>query len=81
MIVNKITEAVIYESSDGGETVYVRNPGEKNRELHSQSKEKRELLEKIKEDKLWGDIRRAAKKNPALQHALDEAILIYTLSK
>lgn len=81
MIVKKITEAVIYESSDGGETVYVRNSGEKNRELHSQSEEKRELLEKIKEDKLWGDIRRTAKTNPTLKQALDEVVLIYTLSK
>lgn len=81
MIVNNITEAVIYESPDGGETVYVRKPGETHRELHWQSEEKKELLEKIREDKLWGDIRRTAKTNPALKQALDEAILIYTLSK
>ena len=81
MIVQNITEAVIYESPDGGETVYVRKPGETHRELHSMSEEKRELLEKIKEDKLWGDIRRMAKTNPTLQRALDEAIMIYNLSK
>ncbi len=81
MMVNKITEAVIYESPDGGETVYVRKPGEKHRELHWQSEEKKSLLEQLKEDKLWGEIRRAAKTNPTLKQALDEAILIYTLSK
>jgi len=81
MIVNKITEAVIYESPDGGQTVYVRKPGEKHRELHWESEEKKSLMEQLKEDKLWSDIRRTAKTNPALQHALDEAILIYTLSK
>ena len=35
----------------------------------------------IEESKLWGDIRRSAKTNPALQKALDRAIMIYRLSK
>ena len=38
-------------------------------------------IERIKEDKLWGDIRRAAKTNNTLQAALDHAIMIYKLSK
>lgn len=41
----------------------------------------RDTLSKIKDDKLWGEIRRAAPTNPALQKALDNAILIYRLSK
>lgn len=81
MIVDKITEAVIYESSDGGQTVYVRQPGEKQRELHWQSEEKKTLLRTLEEDRLWGDIRRAARTNPTLQRALDEAVLIYKLSQ
>ena len=39
------------------------------------------LIERIKEDKLWGEIRSAAKTNTALQAALDHAIMIYKLSK
>jgi hypothetical protein len=38
-------------------------------------------LERIKADKLWGEIRRAAKTDPVLRNALDRAILIYQLSK
>jgi hypothetical protein len=76
-----MTEAVIYESPDGGETIYVRENGSDQRQLHSQSPRAYDLHEKIKEDQLWGNIRRAAKTNSALKHALDEAILIYTLSK
>jgi hypothetical protein len=38
-------------------------------------------VERIKADKLWGEIRREAKTNPVLQNALDRAILIYQLSK
>ena len=39
------------------------------------------LIERVKEDKLWGEMRRAAKTNTALQEALDHAIMIYKLSK
>jgi hypothetical protein len=81
MIVKKITEAVIYETPDGGETIYVREPGSSQRQLHVQSPRAISITEQLQEDKLWGDIRRTAKTNPALKHALDEAILIYTLSK
>jgi len=81
MMVSKITEAVTYESPDGGETIYVRESGSSQRQLHSQSPRAVDLHEQIKEDQLWGQIRRAAKTNPALKHALDEAVLIYTLSK
>jgi hypothetical protein len=39
------------------------------------------LIEFIKEDRLWGEIRRAAKTNSTLQSALEECIIIYKLSK
>ena len=54
MIVNKITEAVIYESPDGGETIYVRESGSSQRQLHSQSPRAVSLQEQLMEDKLWG---------------------------
>ena len=41
----------------------------------------RPLHEHLKEDRLWGEIRRAARTNEALQSVLDRAILIYHLSK
>ena len=83
MIVSKITEAVIYESPDGGKTVYVREPGSdvQSRKLHWESDDVKDLRETMMEDKLWGNIRRAAKTNSTIQRALDEAVLIYTLSK
>lgn len=81
MMVSKITEAVIYESPDGGETIYVRESGSSQRQLHVQSPRAISIIDQLAEDKLWGQIRRAAKTNLALKHALDEAVLIYTLSK
>lgn len=41
----------------------------------------RPLHEHMLEDKMWGEIRRNAKTNPALQKAMDRVILIYHLSK
>jgi len=41
----------------------------------------RPLHKHLMEDKLWGEIRRAAKTNPTLQDTLDRAIMIYQLSK
>jgi hypothetical protein len=78
MIVKKITEAVIYETMDGDETIYVRQPGT---DALSESPRAQDLHAQIKEDQLWGQIRRAAKTNHTLQRALEEAILIYNLSK
>jgi hypothetical protein len=40
-----------------------------------------EQVQRVKEDKFWGEIRRAAKTNQSLQAALDHAIMIYKLSK
>ena len=41
----------------------------------------RPLFDHIQEDKMWGEIRRMAKTNPALQDALERAIIIYKLAK
>jgi len=41
----------------------------------------RPLHDHMMDDKLWGDIRRAAKDNPSLQEALERAKIIYYLSK
>jgi len=41
----------------------------------------RPLHDHIMEDKMWGEIRRAAKTNPTLQDAIDRVIIIYKLSK
>lgn len=43
--------------------------------------DKRPLIEHIRDDKLWGEIRRAARTNTALRNALDHCIVIYNLSK
>ena len=47
----------------------------------SRTSDGRPLREHMLEDKMWGEIRRAAKTNPTLQDALDHAIMIYRLTK
>jgi hypothetical protein len=71
----------IYESPDRGGTIYRRKFGEIDRELYRVSDEVSKKLDEIREDKLWGEIRRAAESNKVLQDALERVILIHQLSK
>lgn len=72
---------MIFESPDKGETVYGREPGSSERVLVSQSEKAKSLHEQMIEDKMWGDIRRLAKTNPALKDAIDKVITVYHLVK
>ena len=78
----------IYERN--GDEIYARESGKTERKLvgyqyenniDPRTSDGRPLIEHIRDDKLWGEIRRAAPTNPALQKALDRAIMIYRLSK
>ena len=71
----------IYETPDGGETVYAREMGTTEKILVGQSYKASSLTEQIAQDKLWGEIRRMAKTNPALQTELDRVIMLYYLIK
>jgi hypothetical protein len=72
---------IIYESPDKGGTIYGRYAGTNDRWIVGYSQDTRDTLESIKEDKLWGEIRRAAKSNPGLQEALNRVKILYELSK
>lgn len=78
--IKSITEAVFYTHDDGRETIYVKEPGDKEPKVAEQ-KRGYDLRAQLMEDQLWGNIRRAAKTNAALKQAMDEVVLIYTLSK
>jgi len=74
----------VYERN-GGE-IYAREQGQLDRKLigythDSRTPDGRPMYEHIMDAKLWGEIRREAKTNPALQKALDRVIMIYRLSK
>ena len=73
--------ARIYESPDGGETVYVRDIGSRDRKLHHVSSTQLDLIKHIREDQLWDQIRILARTHPALQAELDRVIMFYNLIK
>ena len=72
-------ETYIYESPDGGDTVYRRRFGDIQRELHSVSDKKRFQIDSLIKDKLWRDIHRAAQSDPVLQHMLDQVEIYHRL--
>ncbi len=71
----------IFESPDGGNTVYRREFGKTKRELYSISEEKRKWDQQLEEEMLWVKIAQAGRTNPVLQAALEQARMIYELSR
>ena len=72
---------IIYESPDGGGTIYGRYSGTNERWIVGYSEDTKDRLESIKEVELWGEIRRAARSNKVLQDALDRVKILYELSR
>lgn len=70
----------IFESPDGGETIYIREVGATERSLYVESQKKKSVQEDILERQLWGNIRRAAETNPTLQEALERVKVTYYLT-
>jgi hypothetical protein len=71
----------IFESPDGGDTIYRRLPGRPERELYKVSEKKTQQNSVMAEWIQWRDILESAQHNPALQNALDQAKIIYVLGK
>lgn len=76
----------IYERADG--ITYAREAGADPStrktvgwDYDPRTNDGRPLHDHIVEDKMWGEIRRAAKTNPVLQDALNVVIELYQLSK
>lgn len=71
----------IYESPDGGDTVYAREHGKTERVMIGQNTRAKSLMEKLEEDKLWGEIRRMATTDPGMANILDQARVYYQLKR
>jgi hypothetical protein len=72
----------IYESPDGGKTVYVREFGSPTRVMTQSSiEDKLKSLVKNNEERQWRDILRAAETNPVLAEMLAQVKILYLLSK
>jgi hypothetical protein len=79
-----LTPSATYIYERVGDTVFRRESGATEREVvgyDHRTPDGRPLRDHIMDAKMWGEIRRAAASNPALQDALDRVIIIYQLSK
>lgn len=81
MTVPKITEVTIYESPDGGRTVYARRAGSNHRELHLRDPELDKELAEMRNQEKWQQILAARKTNSALDELLEKVEILYELSK
>jgi hypothetical protein len=77
-MVSKITEVTIFESPDGGRTIYVRRPGNDKRELY---KEDGRTPDNAEDYGRWIDIYNERRTNTALNDLCNQVEVLYELSK
>lgn len=80
----QLTPGATYIYERVGDTVFKRESGSLERSVvgyDHRTPDGRPMHEHIMDAKLWGEIRRAALTNPALQDALDRVKILYELSK
>ena len=68
----------VYESPDGGQTIYERDVGSSERTL---IKENISMRDQVREQQLWHEIRIAARTNTTLADILEQAKMVYALIK
>lgn len=72
----------VYETPDGGHTVYKRKIGTTDRYLTAESAARiGEIVVELKESAEWTEIRQAAQTNPVLKDMLDQIREYYYLTK
>jgi hypothetical protein len=81
MAEDKITEVTIYESPDGGRTVYARRAGNTVRQLYSQDPELQQELKELEREKRWVDIFGARQDNPELDQLCEQVEILYELGR
>jgi hypothetical protein len=71
----------VYESPDGGHTVYRRRSGDlpANRELHSITEEKRKWDDQVAKEMQWNRIIHDSDKDLVLKEMLDKVLVYHSL--
>jgi len=75
---------VIYEREFGADPAKRRAVGwdyDVNNPKHDPRTKIDSAVDGLRQDRLWGEIRRAAQENTALRDVLDQAVAIYQLSR
>ena len=78
-MVSKITEVTIFESPDGGRTVYARQPGSTARSLHYQDPKLHQELEELEHKRRWAEIFESRHTNAALNELCNKVEVLYEL--
>jgi hypothetical protein len=78
---DKITELTVYESPDGGRTIYKRKSGSSSRELYLKDPLLDQQIIDIQNEERWADIYLTRKTNPTLDDLCKQVELLYQLSK
>jgi hypothetical protein len=81
MMVSKITEVTIFESPDGGRTVYARHPGSNSKSLHYQDPKLKQELEDLENKRRWAEIFESRRNNAALDELCNKVEVLYELIK
>jgi hypothetical protein len=77
MIIKSVEEIYIYESPDGGKTIYRRRPNSIDREMIQEDPERKY----IDQWNTWREILQLARDNVTLRDAVERAEIIYQLVK
>jgi hypothetical protein len=81
MMVSKITELTVFESPDGGRTVYARAPGSTERYLHWQDPKLIKEMADLEQQKRWVMINQARVTDPELDRLCEQAEIFYELRR
>ena len=76
-----ITSYDVYETPDGGRTVYRRKSGSTERVIHRIAPDLEAEILRERDRNRWMDMFDTAERTPALQEAIDRAIVIYELAR
>ena len=77
MMIKSSEEIIIYESPDGGKTVYSRKSGSSDRTLLQEDPNKHYITRWYE----WREILKLAETEPSLADAINQAEIIYVLLK
>ena len=78
---NQITTYDVYESPDGGRTIYTRKSGSTERVLYKIDPTLEAEILKERDRNKWMDVFDTAEHTPALQEAVERVKVLYELSK
>ena len=76
-MIKSIEELTVYESPNGGKTIYSRKSGSSSRELIKENPEDKLTQQWI----TWKEILKLAQTEPSLRDAIEQAEIVYALIK